>query len=155
MKEMRLCWRDDIVHGKDDQVQNGGNWMEATFENRREMKIILEAALKVYGPGSHWLEQRDTATVTAAEMSAILQPFITTIVVHDAVLKALIASHPDRAEAKRVAELVLMQAQSKSALSAASTGLLRDLLGDNVRAALESLFQPPTVLPPNDEGEDA
>lgn len=42
-----------------------GEWMDADFEGRRHMKIILESALEAYGPGSHWVEKRDVPALPA------------------------------------------------------------------------------------------
>jgi hypothetical protein len=53
MKQIRLCWRFDVVHHEDRPNPCAGEWMVADFKGRRHMKIILEAALEVYGPGSH------------------------------------------------------------------------------------------------------
>ncbi len=63
MMQIRLCWRPDVVHHEDRPNPCAGEWMDANFEGRRHMKIILESALEVYGPGSHWVEKRDVPDV--------------------------------------------------------------------------------------------
>lgn len=60
MTEIRLCWRPDIVH-HEDTLRFSQEWLEATPKNRRAVELVLNVALDVYGPGSHWIEERDAA----------------------------------------------------------------------------------------------
>ena len=64
MMQIRLCWRPEVVHHEDRPNPCAGEWMDADFEGRRHMKIILESALEAYGPGSHWIEKRDAPVKT-------------------------------------------------------------------------------------------
>lgn len=79
----------------------------------------------------------------------IIQPAITTSLVHDAVIKALLAHHPDKVAVRQVAESLLMQAQSNIALSDSATQLQTNVLDDRAQQALDSLFREPIVLPPD------
>lgn len=58
MQEIRLCWAAHIVH-HEDLAKDGGLWMPATDETRRDFQIIADAGNEVYGPGTHWVEVRD------------------------------------------------------------------------------------------------
>jgi hypothetical protein len=59
MIEIRLCWLPGVVHRKDDHVESGGKWMRATLQVRSDMKTLLEIATEIYGPGTHWIEERN------------------------------------------------------------------------------------------------
>jgi len=37
----------------------GGVWALDTPENRKDYEIIVEVGNDVYGPGTHWLEERE------------------------------------------------------------------------------------------------
>lgn len=59
MKEIRLRWsivgRESII---DEPIQ-AGLWFPDTPENRRDLEIIAEAGNHTYGPGTHWIEERE------------------------------------------------------------------------------------------------
>jgi hypothetical protein len=72
-----------------------------------------------------------------------LRPIITNSLVNQAVIRALISTHPDPSRVKQVAESLLMQAQATLALS----DLQRpQLLSTDVQVILDSMFQPPKHL---------
>jgi hypothetical protein len=58
MKEIRLRWREDISH-HEYEIRDGGLWHPDTPENREKLQTIMEAAVEAYGPGSHWIEERE------------------------------------------------------------------------------------------------
>jgi hypothetical protein len=58
MQEIRLRWAPNIVH-HEEQVKDGGLWIPATDETRRDFQIIADAGNEVYGPETHWVEVRD------------------------------------------------------------------------------------------------
>lgn len=59
MTEIRVCWS---IEGREDLTGRpiqGGLWSPDTPENRRDYEIIVEAGNNAYGPGTHWLEERE------------------------------------------------------------------------------------------------
>lgn len=58
MKEIRLCWAEHVVH-HEDRVKDGGLWTPATEEACRDFQIVAETGNEIYGPGSHWVEERE------------------------------------------------------------------------------------------------
>ena len=72
-----------------------------------------------------------------------LQPIITNSIVNQAVIRALISTHPDPARIRQVAESLLMQAQGRLALSDMQRPRL---LSDDVQQILDSIFQPSVHL---------
>ncbi len=58
MKEIRLCWAAHVVH-HEDELKDGGLWTPATEDARRDYQIVADAGNEVYGPGSHWVEERE------------------------------------------------------------------------------------------------
>lgn len=61
MKQLRLLWREDVVHHEDDEHFDCGMWVPVTPCAQRKAKIICEVQNAVYGPGSHWIEEREHA----------------------------------------------------------------------------------------------
>lgn len=59
MKQIRLCWRPDVVGHEYPPSLCAGEWMEADFDARRHMRRVLKLALEAGGPGSHWVEKRE------------------------------------------------------------------------------------------------
>jgi hypothetical protein len=59
MKEIRLCWsvigRENIVG---EEIQNG-LWHPDTPDVRRDLELIRDAGNETYGPGTHWIEERE------------------------------------------------------------------------------------------------
>ncbi|MGJ7538538.1 MULTISPECIES: hypothetical protein [unclassified Variovorax] len=84
-KKIRLFWREDIVHHEDDEHFDCGMWVAATASARRQAKIICEVQNAVYGPGSHWVEERgqgDSSSdnwpsirVRADDLTGLLSPY--------------------------------------------------------------------------------
>lgn len=59
MKQIRLVWRSNVAHLRD-AVPFSDAWIGDSEESRVTMAIVLDAALEIYGPDTHWVEQRDT-----------------------------------------------------------------------------------------------
>lgn len=87
--------------------------------------------------------------MTPIDVIKIMQSTITNSLVHDAVIKALIAAHPDKAVVRQVAESLLMQQQSRVALTDAAEQMKTNVLDSRAQQSLDSLFREPTVLPPD------
>lgn len=59
MKEIRLCWS---VIGRTNQAGEpiqGGLWHPKTEQTLRDLMIVMESGNKVYGEGTHWIEERE------------------------------------------------------------------------------------------------
>lgn len=59
MREIRMGWN---IVGRENLVGHpiqGGVWQPDNPENRNALEIIIEAGNWAYGPGTHWLEERD------------------------------------------------------------------------------------------------
>ena len=59
MTEIRVRWN---IVGRENRIYEeifGGVWAPDTPENRQDYKTIVEVGCEVYGPGSHWLEERE------------------------------------------------------------------------------------------------
>jgi hypothetical protein len=61
MKEIRICWQPSVVHDDDDRKVSTrcNEWCLLTPRVEREMQLLCDAANKVYGVGSHWIETRN------------------------------------------------------------------------------------------------
>jgi hypothetical protein len=62
MKEIRLRWIAGEAHIEAESAPRrpcGGLWRPDTPENRETLQKIVEAAVEAYGPGSHWIEERE------------------------------------------------------------------------------------------------
>ncbi len=68
-----------------------------------------------------------------------LQPIITNSLVNQAVIRAMISTHPNPDRVRQVAESLLMQAQATLALADPKQPRL---LSSEVQVILESLFRP-------------
>ena len=58
-KQIRVCWS---IVGRMDMNGvpiNGGVWHPGTPEFRRDLTIIAESGNEAYGPGTHWIEERE------------------------------------------------------------------------------------------------
>lgn len=89
--------------------------------------------------------------MTPDQLINILQPILTNSLVQEAVLRGLISTHPDPARVREVAESLLMQAQTRLALSNAVTQLETTVLDERAQKVLDGMFRPLVFLPP-DEG---
>lgn len=58
MNEIRVRWQMGLHEDASGNPSDGGVWFPDTPESRRDLEIIVEAGCENYGPGSHWLEQR-------------------------------------------------------------------------------------------------
>jgi hypothetical protein len=67
-------------------------------------------------------------------------------IVSQAIIRALVAEHPDPARLRQVAESLLMQAHGTLALSKEGSRQFQE----QALPILDALFQPPVVLPPED-----
>lgn len=68
MKQVRICWLPAAVCSAID-IENASTctsysgWQEETRESSLEVRSLCDAANKLYGPGSHWIERRDIPVV--------------------------------------------------------------------------------------------
>lgn len=59
MTEIRLAWS---VVGREDLTGRpiqAGLWQPDNEENRRTLQIIVDSGNETYGPGTHWIEERE------------------------------------------------------------------------------------------------
>ena len=59
MREIRICWKSDVVHHVDEVKVDGGLWERATPDSRSYLDIVLESINEVHGAGSHWIAERN------------------------------------------------------------------------------------------------
>jgi hypothetical protein len=58
MKEIRLRWSAGM--SKEDGTPGiGGLWHPDTPENRETLEQCMAAGNETYGPGTHWIEERE------------------------------------------------------------------------------------------------
>jgi hypothetical protein len=58
MKEIRLCWSSMVSHLKH-EIQPTANWQPRSNDLRLDYEIIARAGNEVYGPETHWIEERE------------------------------------------------------------------------------------------------
>ena len=58
MRQIRLCWHAHVQHA-DHEIESHRDWSPATPEVRRDLAIIVKTANDLYGPRSHWVEERE------------------------------------------------------------------------------------------------
>lgn len=60
MKEVRICWQPTVVHDEDydERIQPCGGWRTLSRDLLKQMRDLCDAANRVYGAHSHWLETR-------------------------------------------------------------------------------------------------
>jgi diguanylate cyclase (GGDEF)-like protein len=58
MRQIRLCWHAHVQH-TDHEIEAHRDWSPATPEVRRDLAIIVKTANDLYGPRSHWVEERE------------------------------------------------------------------------------------------------
>lgn len=58
-KQIRVCWSIIGRTGTDGLPNNGGIWHPDTPEFRRDLQIVAESGNEAYGPGTHWIEERE------------------------------------------------------------------------------------------------
>ena len=61
MNEIRLCWVAIQPNGSNREPVECGEWRVATEATRRELEEILNARIRVWGEGSHWMQEREMA----------------------------------------------------------------------------------------------
>ena len=59
MKEIRLCWVAVRTTGPFREPIEYGKWCPDTEAARRELQHIVDTGIKVWGEGSHWIQERD------------------------------------------------------------------------------------------------
>lgn len=58
MRQIRLCWHAHVEHAEH-EIYTHRDWSPATPEVRRDLAIIVRTANELYGPRSHWVEERE------------------------------------------------------------------------------------------------
>ena len=58
MRQIRLCWHAHVQHAEH-EIDTHREWALATPEVRRDLSIIARTANELYGPRSHWVEERE------------------------------------------------------------------------------------------------
>ncbi len=58
-KQIRVCRSIVGRTGMDGLPKNGGVWHPDTPEFRGDLQIVVESGNEAYGPGTHWIEERD------------------------------------------------------------------------------------------------
>lgn len=59
MMEIRLAWS---IVGRTDPTGRpiqAGLWQPDNAENRRTLQVIADSGNEAYGPGTHWIEERE------------------------------------------------------------------------------------------------
>jgi hypothetical protein len=57
MEEIRMCWGPEVSHAKH-EMQPAAEWQPTSEELRVDYQIIAKAANEVFGPRTHWIEER-------------------------------------------------------------------------------------------------
>lgn len=57
--EIRLGWSVVGRHNSDNKSIQAGLWQPDTSENRKALNIIAKSGNEAYGPGTHWIEERE------------------------------------------------------------------------------------------------
>ena len=58
MQEIRLRWSEGFRE-EDGSPKDGGLWHPDTPENRETLELLMESGNETYGPGTHWIEERE------------------------------------------------------------------------------------------------
>jgi diguanylate cyclase (GGDEF)-like protein len=58
MREIRLRWSEHVSHAGH-EIEAHRHWAAANVEKRRDLAIIARTANDLYGPRSHWVEERE------------------------------------------------------------------------------------------------
>ena len=64
MRQIRLCWNEHVRHAEHEIVAHR-DWTPASPELRRDLAIIAKTANELYGPRSHWVEEREVRQPSA------------------------------------------------------------------------------------------
>lgn len=57
-KQIRLAWSIEGRKNSERKPIDGGLWFPDTQKFRRDLQIVADAGNEVYGPGTHWIEQK-------------------------------------------------------------------------------------------------
>jgi hypothetical protein len=57
MEEIRLCWGPEVSHAKH-EMEPAAEWQPTSEKLRVDYQIIAKAANEVFGPRTHWIEER-------------------------------------------------------------------------------------------------
>ena len=63
MKEIRLCWIATRERSPYHEAIEYGEWCHDTVAARQNLQDIVDAGIKVWGPESHWLQEREVETL--------------------------------------------------------------------------------------------
>jgi len=63
MKEIRLCWVAVRITGLYREPIEYGEWCPDTEASRQNLQKIVDAGVKVWGEGSHWIQEREVETL--------------------------------------------------------------------------------------------
>jgi len=58
MKEIRVCRKPEVEAVTDGGWPEGLVWAAETPERRRELELLAMVGNRLYGQGSHWIEER-------------------------------------------------------------------------------------------------
>ncbi|MDM0037940.1 GGDEF domain-containing protein [Variovorax sp. J22G21] len=64
MRQIRLCWNEHVQHA-DHEIHAHHDWTTASPEVRHDLAIIAKTANELYGPRSHWVEEREVRQPSA------------------------------------------------------------------------------------------
>ncbi|MGJ7495461.1 diguanylate cyclase domain-containing protein [Variovorax sp. RT4R15] len=64
MRQIRLCWNEHVQHA-DHEIHAHRDWTTASPEVRHDLAIIAKTANELYGPRSHWVEEREVRQPSA------------------------------------------------------------------------------------------
>src|SRR5690606_1379417 len=72
MLQLRLCWNDDVRRLKAES-ERGSAWAPASEELRHYFEAMVQAGNAVFGPGTHWLEQRHASELSPSPEKEVAQ----------------------------------------------------------------------------------
>jgi uncharacterized protein (TIGR02246 family) len=72
MLQVRLCWNDDVRRLKAES-ERGSSWAPASEDLLNYYEAMVQAGNTVFGPGTHWLEQRQASDVSPSPEKEVQQ----------------------------------------------------------------------------------
>lgn len=69
MKEIRSRWDPTRVNRTDHANGGCGPWMPNSRQNRLSLNVLVYAATQVFGPGTHWIDERQAPRRKSALIS--------------------------------------------------------------------------------------
>lgn len=72
MLQLRLCWNDDVRRLKAES-ERGSSWAPSSEELLNYYEAMVEAGNTVFGPGTHWLEQRHASELSPTPEKEVQQ----------------------------------------------------------------------------------